>query len=939
MITRYPLYKTAFASALALVYASLFSNAALTLRQSNGTSGSAYSSSIGQGAYTASSVTLQDASTETLRGQTFIARTPSEEEAGWNLTSVTLRFLTNDGLPTVGPSDVWTLTVVEWDPLWDAGDFTAWLAGASDDPLAGFASPNIVVQDSGAFDSETDLISRSFFIFDLDPSEEYFIEAGKAYAVYLSYSNPSGDGLLVETRIPEEHSGGSMIHQGPGSAPSVTQGEMLTVWVHGDAATPDDGRDLAPRFTLSDDIELPLNLGAYSESHVSDFHPFNPGQALVGYTVENDNNDLFSIQPSIDNEGNLTFTPAPDTPGVANLSVYATDSGATNNRSYVQTFSITITDREVTTIHVDADTPAAPEAQDGLSWDTAFASLQDGLAAAVDLDEIWIAEGAYYPDEAVAGIADVADNDKQTSFQLRDKVAVYGGFSGNEQSRDERDHVANPTILSGDIDRDTHPDIAPNRVVLDSPETNVRGVNANLVVEGTDSGDAILDGFTITAGYQTTFYPGGALDGGASLRNCRIQGNYGKDYGPITVWDSNLSLVNCDVFSNTGGTTGGIHTYGTNVTLISCRIKGNHANIDTRYESTGAVLLTGGEHLIENCLITGNRAPGVGGVNMVYGNDNGDEAAGHMLVIRNTTISGNLSYGDVHEFTTDIGGIRTGFGSDTYLHNSIVWGNSPLLEEGSDGLLSENIEYSLVEGSTPGGTNFDGTNPANDPDFQSPVDPVDTPTAGGNFRLLAESPMIGAGDASLLGDDVADLDRDGDTDEPLPLDVIGNARIIETLDLGAIEHVVAEEPLNSLEEFRAFHGLSGDGSDDSSESEENGLPILLNYAFGIEDTDTDFVPPADPDNGTPGLPSLEPSNNGSTLEFNYVRRVDSETELSFTIQKSSDLSNWTDISDEDGSIIGTSIIPFNEQYEFVVVEFEPAAGSVFYYRLNVEAAE
>lgn len=909
---------------------------ALTVRQSNGTSGSIYSTTIGLGENSRSTTTVRDTSMDSLRGQTFIARIP-DDEAGWTLTSVTLQFNTTDGLPTVGPDDIWTVTIIEWEPEWDAGDFSNWLSGDSNDPLSGFSSPTIIAQDSGAFETEMQLSgnNRPYFIFDFDESQEYFIEAGKAYAVLFSYDNPSGGGLLVETRIPVVNSQGTMIYQNAGSGPEVLSGEKLTVWVHGNAITPGDGRDLAPRFSLSGDIELPLNFGPYTEVHASEFISFNEGQSLVGYTIESDNNGLFSIQPSIDNQGILTFTPIPDTPGVANVTVYASDDGLTNNRSYQQTFTLTITDREVTTIHVNASTAASPSEQTGESWESAFASLQDALASAVDLDEIWVAKGIYYPDEAAAGVADVTENDVESVFQLRDNVPLYGGFSGIEQSREERDPIGNLTILSGDIDHETQPDIQSNRIVLESPETNIKGENANLVAEGTNSGKAILDGFVITAGYQSTFYPGGAIENGASLSNCRIQGNYGKDYGPITVFESNLTLINCDVFSNTGGGSGAIYTYGTSVQLISCRVQGNHANSESRYNSTGGILVGTGNHLIENSLITGNRGASVGGVNLTFGNDNGE--AGQSITIRNTTLSGNEAYGDIHESTVEVGDIKTAFGDSTFILNSILWGNAPILDENSTGLDFTHLEYSIVEGLNPGGSNFDGTNPANNPLFQSPILATDAPTLSGNVRLLSDSPLINVGEVSLLSEDVADLDSDSDTTELLPLDVMGNARVIATLDLGAIEHVAASSPLNSLSEFRAYHGLSNDGADDATESKGNGLPILLSYAFGIEDPSVPFVAAADPETGTPGIPRLERSSDGATLEFTHVRRINDGSNLIFTIQKSTDLTHWVSISDSDGTIGDTTIVPYNSRYEFVVVEFLPSEGSRFYYRLNVES--
>jgi len=73
--------------------------------------------------------------------------------------------------------------------------------------------------------------------------------------------------------------------------------------------------------------------------------------------------------------------------------------------------------------------------EDGSSWSNAFRYLQDALAVATSGNEIWMADGTYYPDEGDG----MADDDRTASFVLRDTVSIYGGFAGGETSRNERD--------------------------------------------------------------------------------------------------------------------------------------------------------------------------------------------------------------------------------------------------------------------------------------------------------------------------------------------------------------------------------------------------------------------------------------------------------------------------------------------------------------------
>lgn len=70
------------------------------------------------------------------------------------------------------------------------------------------------------------------------------------------------------------------------------------------------------------------------------------GQQLTGFTVSNDNNALFTVQPAITGAGTLTFTPAPDASGSATVTVTLRDDGGTANGGVdfaTQFFTITVT--------------------------------------------------------------------------------------------------------------------------------------------------------------------------------------------------------------------------------------------------------------------------------------------------------------------------------------------------------------------------------------------------------------------------------------------------------------------------------------------------------------------------------------------------------------------------------------------------------------------
>lgn len=75
---------------------------------------------------------------------------------------------------------------------------------------------------------------------------------------------------------------------------------------------------------------------------------------------------------------------------------------------------------------------------DGASWTSAYATLQSALDAATPGTEIWVASGAYVG--IGTGIA---------ALSTRSNVGVYGGFSGNEFQRSQRDPAANVATLWG----------------------------------------------------------------------------------------------------------------------------------------------------------------------------------------------------------------------------------------------------------------------------------------------------------------------------------------------------------------------------------------------------------------------------------------------------------------------------------------------------------
>lgn len=228
---------------------------------------------------------------------------------------------------------------------------------------------------------------------------------------------------------------------------------------------------------------------------------------------------------------------------------------------------------EAPILYVDA---SATGEEFGTSWTNAyrdpqaalFTASNDGAAA----NEIWIATGTYRP----AG----PGGNRNATFKLVEGVSLYGGFAGTEINRDQRDPVANPTTLSGDLDGD------------DTPAGGNRGDNSYHVVtsDGTIA-SATLDGLTISGGNADDT---GDATYGAGLFN---------DGGSPTI-------SACWFRSNTATYGGAVFSLGAgDVTLLNCAFGGNAADFG------GAVFVDEGGLTMANCTLSGNSAAfGAGGL-------------------------------------------------------------------------------------------------------------------------------------------------------------------------------------------------------------------------------------------------------------------------------------------------------------------------------------
>lgn len=236
---------------------------------------------------------------------------------------------------------------------------------------------------------------------------------------------------------------------------------------------------------------------------------------------------------------------------------------------------------------------AASAGGNGESWATAYRDLQEALTRAAETEsvrEIWVAAGVYRPARP--------DGDRTATFQLLDNVAIYGGFVGSENTRDERDPAANETILSGDL-------------AGDDDGTLNRGENVYHVVTGSGAdATAVLDGFTIRGGnanaagassgggmlidggsptivncrfeQNSALTSGGGmlvLDGQPAIRSCRFEGNLAtSNGGGLSCVNADPTITDCVFEDNvSSGNGGGLVTANSRPVLTGCTFAGNSA--------------------------------------------------------------------------------------------------------------------------------------------------------------------------------------------------------------------------------------------------------------------------------------------------------------------------------------------------------------------------
>lgn len=406
------------------------------------------------------------------------------------------------------------------------------------------------------------------------------------------------------------------------------------------------------------------------------------------------------------------------------------------------------------TWHVDA---AAPPGGNG-SAAAPFRTLGEGIAVSLDDDIVLVADGVY------SGAAN-----RNLSFGGRNIVVRSANGSA--------------------------------ACVIDCDDLG----NAFEIGNG-ESAASLIEGFTIVDG-KSISYGGGIrlLQAHTTIRDVRFVSCQGSRGGGLMLQNSNASVSDCSFEDGVATEGGGLAVLSGSPRISRCTFTGNLAigggtggRGGAIYVGSSPVTLISHVELIDNeagfagGALTADASPVVVVSHALFAGNTSDwggavQVRSSSLYLRSSTFAGNLAPGQAAVLAETFGAQPR----DLQFLDCVVW-DDPAANNGIVQVATANFSVRVERTDLRGGpaslilqggsTAIQG--PGNldlDPLFADADGPDNDPATflDNDYRLGAGSPCIDAGDNALVLIDVFDLDGDGDTLEPTPIDLDGLPRFVD----------------------------------------------------------------------------------------------------------------------------------------------------------------
>lgn len=471
--------------------------------------------------------------------------------------------------------------------------------------------------------------------------------------------------------------------------------------------------------------------------------------------------------------------------------------------------------------YVTKEAEKVTEQGDGSTWSTAM-TLQQAIGTAKAGDEIWVkgyetagGENSYVVPEG--------------GYTLESGVSLYGGFSGKEQTVNDREVIDKKayrmkyrTVITGDIDRK---DIVKDASLI-FPGNATRGDNArhvltlNLKPTQTSGNNntlpTVVNGVTIARGHYSGdggvgagIYVTGDNSGGGIYRieRCFFIENYANQGGALYV-SNTVKNVN-----------------GQECLIDRCGFFNNAAGERAVAENQGGAVWLAGAGTIVNTAIFNNEN---GGVRL----ENRAARVVNSTIVRNTGSGAD--------------------GSEAYVYNTVIWGNSLLTstdqtrpgfdhcaypEANAEGEPANGNVYLAAKNNEDGGPHF--SSPSLKTGFDTDYDILHSLYPLWTWEPMEAMPLVDAGnDGAYAAGTYGSVDLNGDR------------RQQGTIDIGAFEY----QPVAAGRIRYVTQGGTGDGTswtnasgdiqrmiDDLADNNPGGLPGEVWIAKGEYEPQTQLI--------------------------------------------------------------------------------------------------